>query len=414
MNLRALALTIVLAVPAAAQDDPARQLIERLTDDSIEERQKAARALADLGQKVVPLLQELTTAPDPELQSRARAILRAIAQNEILRKFYRPGPRVSFDLSGATVPEALEALAKQTGETHKLPAEGFGQDRVTLAVKDVTAWDALARLCESAPALTYSFDEEAISFARKRRPAYPSVRQGEFQVWLDAIQFTRDYEFTGTARENVVLGLNIGWERGLTPASVDARITDVLDEKGDPIPQANRGWFYPKVDAPKGRSKREEFRYMLPPGAAAPRRISRVKGSVVFSFPLAYEDAAIALDSSAPMTRVSNFTVAIRSIRNGPGTCAFDLVVTYPMTSGEGFPDRLPSQNLLVIDDTGAEHKVSSTRRGTSYGGQSFTIQEAVTVALPAGRVAAKVKIRVLKEILEKKVPFDFSDLPGE
>lgn len=409
------ALLLVLATLAPQADPRARELVERLADDSIEERQRAARVLAEMGSAVVPLLQELAEGSgDLERRSRARSILRSIAQNEVLRKFYRPGPKVTLDVENAPLTETLAALAAQAGDEFRFDPAVFSQDRVTLRARDVPAWEALAKLCEAAPALTFSFDGDALAFSRSKRPPHPVRRQGEFQVWMESIQFLRDYEFTGTVRETIVVALHTAWEKGVAPAGVDQLITDVLDEKGQPIPQTPRGWAYPRVDSPKGRSKREEFRFAMPAGVAAPSRLSRVKGVVTLSFPLAYEDAVIALDAAAPMTRVANFTVAVRNVRTAPGSCALDLIVTYPTAEGGGTPDRLPSQSVVVVDDKGAEHKAVTLPRGTSFGGQAFTIQQGVSVALPEGRVASKLKFRVLKEVLEKKIPFDFVDLPGD
>jgi hypothetical protein len=406
---------IVLALLPAVQADPrARELVERLSDDSIEERQRAARELAELGPAVAPLLQELLQSADLELRARARAVLRSIDQHQVLRKFYRPGPKVTLEAADAPLADVLASLARQAGDEFRFDPAAFAQDRVTFQAKSLGAWEALDRLCRAAPALTYAFEDEALTFQRKARPPYPVRREGEFQVLLESIQFLRDYEFSGTVRESVVLALHTAWERGVAPAGVDPVITDVLDEKGQPIPQTPRGWAMPRVDSPKGRSKREEFRYLMPAGAAAPARLSRVKGFVTLSFPLAYEDAAISLDAPAPMTRVANFTVAVRNVRALPAGCALDLVVTYPTGEGGGSPDRLPAQSVFVVDDQGGEHKVTTTPRGTSFGGQSFTIQQSVSAALPEGRTAAKLRFRVLKEVLEKKIPFDFTDLPGE
>jgi hypothetical protein len=67
-----------------------------------------------------------------------------------------------------------------------------------------------------------------------------------------------------------------------------------------------------------------------------------------------------------------------------------------------------------VVDDQGNTYRAKSSSRSQSYSGTSYTIQENLTVPFPEGRTAVALKMRVLKDVLEKRVQFEFSDLRVE
>jgi hypothetical protein len=76
--------------------------------------------------------------------------------------------------------------------------------------------------------------------------------------------------------------------------------------------------------------------------------------------------------------------------------------------------DRLPLSEIAIVDDKGGVSKAKTSSRSHSYSGTSYTIHENLNVPFPEGRTAATLKMRVLKDVLEKRVAFDFADIAVE
>ena len=91
------------------------------------------------------------------------------------------------------------------------------------------------------------------------------------------------------------------------------------------------------------------------------------------------------------------------------------MVVTSALGSGsEGMVDRLPFSEISILDDQGATQKAKTSSRSHSYSGTSYTIHENLTVPMPEGRTPATLQLRILKDVLEKRVPFEFDNIALE
>jgi hypothetical protein len=403
---------LLLAALLLPQDPRLRDLVEKLRDDSVEVRDRAAEELAALGRDAVPALEALRAGADSDFRGRLDAILRTIALQETLRKSYRPGAKLSVDHVDAPVADILADLARRSGDAFRFDAAAF-TGRATLRLRDATLWDALHGLSAAAP-LTWTVQEERLEFSAKPRPPFPSKRQAEFQVWLDSVAAIRELDFSGTPRESLAVGLNAAWERGIAPAAVELRITEALDAQGNSLLPPERSWYAPRSDPPKGRAIRIEPRYALAPGAEGLKAVARLRGHALFTFALGWEEASIELGAGQPSAKVGDFSVAVRGFRAQKSGAGFELVVSYPAGSGAGAVDRLPMRNVTLIDDQGGEHRIANSARSMAYGGAGFTVTENVFVPLPEGRGAVRLNFRILREVHEKRVGFDFRDLPLE
>lgn len=387
-------------------------LVERLRDEAPDVRAEAADRLRDLGAEALPALEPLRDASDPELRGRVRRLLREIGLDATLRLFYRPGRPVSLGLQDVPAAEAAKAWSEQAGEPVRIGPDGL-PGRVTLRAEAVPAWEALERLCRAAPALTWSIEGEDLVLEGRPRPPYPVRVQEEFVVWIDAIVYVRDDDFSAALKESFVVGLNTAWERGLKPLSVEPRVTAVLDADGRSLlPPAPRPWTPPRT-SPGPRRRRDEFRFTPAPNAQG-RPVDRLKGYVVATFPRAYEDLRVEVAGSSPTLRAGDVTVTIRHLRGTGAASSFQLVTTYALGTPDGSGERQPAQNVRVVDDRGAEHAATSAGRGVSYAGTACTIHENYNVALPPDRDVAAVKLRILKDVLEKRIDFDFAGLPSK
>lgn len=412
MKLAGLVLLLGCLVP---QEDPKlRELIERLTDDEIRVREKAAADLVDLGKAAVPALQRLSRSGDIEARSRAASVLQRIAESEVVSRHYRRGPRITIAADGATVASVLEELLRQSKDQFTYDPEEL-KDPITLNLKDATFWEAVESICRAAPTLTWEGDGTKLRFLRKARPPYPSKRQGEFTAWLDSITFNRDFDFTGNARSTFTILYSTAWESGIAPVGIDQRITEVLDEDGTNLMATERfGSYGGRMDIPKGRVRRDSAYAPLPQGMAGVKRFSRVRGHAVFYFPRAYQELTFDLQATPVPAQIDRLTIALRNFRLLKDACAFEVILTTNTTTGEPMLDRLPFSEIAVVDETGAEHRAQNSSRSQSFSGTSYTIHENLQVPFPDGRTPKTLRLRVLKDVMEKRLNFEFTDIPVE
>ncbi len=409
------ALALLLLAPALPQEDPRiRELLEHLSDDEIQVREKAAADLADLGQAAVPFLQRLSASADLELRSRALAILRRISEGEVVGRHWRKGPRITLVSDGAPVASVLEDLERQAGDSFQYDPMDL-RDPVVLSVKDVSFWDAVEALCRAAPALTWEGSGPSLRFLRKERPAYPSKRQGEFTVWLDGILFSRDFDFSGNSRSTFSITVACAWEARIAPVAIEQKITEVLDEDGANMMATDRVFVGgARMEAASGRVRKDAAWAPLPQGIAGVRRFSRVKGYAAFYFPRSYHDLSLDLVSTPVPVTLDRMTVAVHNFRVVKDAVTMELVLTSAVVAGEPVMDRLPIAEIVLVDDAGGEHRAPSSMRGHSFSGTSYTVHETLQIPLAEGRQAKTLKVRVLKDVMEKRVPFEFEDIRVE
>jgi hypothetical protein len=387
-----------------------RELIERLVDDDIGVREKAASDLAEFGKTAIPALEKARASSDIELRSRAASILRSIAENEIVGRHWHRGARISLDFDRAPVAKVLEELEKQARDKFKFDAAEL-QEPMTVRVKDATFWDALDAVCKAAPALTWDAEGDLLTFKAQRRPPYPAKRQGEFNVWLDAITYSRDYDFTGNPRTTFTMSVVSGWEAGIAPVAVEQKVTEVLDEDGVNLILPDRFSYGARLDMPKGRTRKDGVYLPIAQGAKTAKRFSRVRGTSTFYFPRAYEEVMVDLRGTVAPVTLDRLTVAVRNFRPLKDSCVCEVVLTAAMGANDGMIDRLPFSDIAIVDDQGGLNKARTSSRSHSYSGTSYTIHENLSVPFPEGRTAVSLKLRVLKDVMEKRIGFEFADI---
>ncbi|HEX7898295.1 MAG TPA: hypothetical protein VF950_11085 [Planctomycetota bacterium] len=379
------------------------ELTEKLSSEAIDAREEAAAALVELGPDAAPILERAAGARDAEGKGRIREILREIARDAVLRGAWRPARRVDAAWKDVPLSQALEAVATATGETFKGGAEIPGA--VTLDLRRATLWESLDALCRAAPALTWSLDGEAVVFKAAPRPPFPSVARDELLAWVDVVEYGRDIDFSGAAREWAVVGINLAWTAGLTPLATELRVTEVLDVAGRNL-LPNAGFRFsqpPKASAtPKARHRREESRMSLLAGA----RVDRIRGYGQLLFPRGYEEVKAAFGATAPI-KAGDAQVALRGGSSTRGACSFQAVITY---AGKANAPRLPPTEVMVIDDQGAEHPASLGRgQATSFTGTGWSIHQSYDATLPADRRPVAARLRLPKDVFERKLDFDFA-----
>jgi hypothetical protein len=406
------ALAVLLLIPLLPQQEPKiRDLIERLSDDEIRVREKAAADLVDLGKAAIPSLQRLALSGDLELRSRATTILRRISEGDVVGRHWKRGPRITLVSDGAPVASVLEDLERQAKDSFLFDPMDL-RDPVVLSVKDVSFWEAVDALCHAAPMLTWEGSGNSLKFLRKQRPPYPTKLQGEFTVWIDGITFSRDYDFTGNSRSSFSIVLATAWEAGIVPVAIEQKITEVLDDDGTNLMAGDRFGMFGRMDIPSGRVRKDSAYAPLPQGISEVRRFSKVKGYVAYYFPRSYQDLSLDLLSTPGPAVLDRVTITMHNFRVMKDAVALELALASTASPGEPMMDRLPASEIVIVDDQGEEHRAPTSTRGHSYSGTSYTVHEHVQVPFPDGRQAKTLKLRVLKDVMEKRMPFEFEGIP--
>src|SRR5947207_3273881 len=95
--IRALALALLLC---AAQDDLSKKIddiVPRLSDDSIDVRDRAVQALVDLGPSAIPLLRKRAAELGAETQGRLIEACNRIESRNTLAKYLPPLKKVTLE-----------------------------------------------------------------------------------------------------------------------------------------------------------------------------------------------------------------------------------------------------------------------------------------------------------------------------
>jgi hypothetical protein len=131
--------------------DRLTQLIVQLGSDQFAEREAATRELSALGPVALDSLRRASEAEDPELQRRARKLLRQVEKRLTADQLLEP-KRIRLVYRDTPVTEAVADLARSTGLPVRIAGDPapLAERRLSLDTGDTTLWDALAQFCRKA------------------------------------------------------------------------------------------------------------------------------------------------------------------------------------------------------------------------------------------------------------------------
>ena len=144
-------LIFLVALGQTPEPNPdAAALVEKLGSASYAERE-ASKSLENLGSKALPALRSSLKSKDPEVRSRARAMINKIEGNLLLQE-----SSVRLDFKDASLEQIVKSISKQVGFEVGLGgmAPRFGETTVgnrTITLSEprpVPFWKAIDRLCE--------------------------------------------------------------------------------------------------------------------------------------------------------------------------------------------------------------------------------------------------------------------------
>jgi len=127
------------------------EYVRQLGHDKFAKREAAKRALEGIGAPALEVLKRACTDEDPEVQRRARELVRVIEQR-VERDLVLQPTMVQLSFRDASIPEAVAELARQSGYSILLGSEpaGLVKQKLTLHTGKLSFWEALDRLCEHA------------------------------------------------------------------------------------------------------------------------------------------------------------------------------------------------------------------------------------------------------------------------
>ena len=241
---------VVVGSLAAAADDPvaaARQQIERLVGDlsavDADKQAAAEKQLIQLAAKgdekvaraVLAALPAIRDEMPKPLQERLARAAKAIRTELALRTI--AVSRVTLDLDDAPLDEALESLAKQTGNRLADAREKFGQQagpivekRVTLHVRDELFWSTADKLLDAVQMSPYALSgEESLAIVDRDKGELRrfgrGVYSGPFRVEATDVVAKRGQRNPDDS--SLQVQLEWSWEPRLQPLALVQKCVDV-------------------------------------------------------------------------------------------------------------------------------------------------------------------------------------------
>ena len=224
---------VVWTILGATPDGDVRDLVERLGSPRYAEREEAAAALERAGREARPVLVEALNSRDPEVRSRASALLAKIESDLMTRPTL-----VALDFEGRPLEEVVRILGERADialslEVNHLP--GWTTRPITLVSPEpVPFWTAIDSLCREA-GLQYNASSHGAG--RGRAPVFrlmpgqltsgPVSDSGPFRTSLLSAHFQRDVML---ARHSAIITVPPGLGQGLIPADPAAGVAPVHEQ----------------------------------------------------------------------------------------------------------------------------------------------------------------------------------------
>lgn len=246
MRLLLLALALFAAAPQDGLDRKVAELVQKLTDDSIDARDQAVRGLADLGTAVIPVLQKAMQKLEGEARGRVEEAIATIRSRDTLAQTLPPLKTVTLEHRNRPAREALEEIAKQAGVAVVI-AEEVAKEAVSVSLKEATVFEAVDAVCRAHGQLLLQkqLDEQPFGFGGGRPAAkskllvvagavvpFPTAYVRHYRIRVSEVGLTRVNNFQGT-QSTGSLEVGLEWESGVSPRScIKFEITELRDDKG--------------------------------------------------------------------------------------------------------------------------------------------------------------------------------------
>lgn len=213
-------------------DQSARDLIGRLRSEKLEEREDAARKLADLGSSARPELDRASRDSDPEIRGRVKQVVEEMDRRKRILGV-RPAPiRLTPELKDEPLSEAVLKLLNPFGLRGAVDGNDLATRRISVALKEATLWEVLQALRAKA---NITFDvgnicEERLDFEEERpsRKGRPFVDHGDTRVFLD-LRMTRASEDRSAG---MLVMVSVALPVGSSPRAGTVEQPRLVDQQG--------------------------------------------------------------------------------------------------------------------------------------------------------------------------------------
>jgi len=222
--------------PAEELSVRVRELVLRLDDDAMAEREAAEKALTDLGSDVLNLLPSVTPNTPAEVKERLGRIREAL-EKAAAEAVIAP-TRVSLE-GEMSVTAAFRAFEDQTDNR----VVGFQRREgdVSVSIKDATYWEALDQLLDEADLSINPFGGEPHAIEVVARPEGQLPRsagadyRGVFR--FEAIRLEARRELRNPTVDTLRLTISVTWEPRISAIAFRQPLDQIeaVSELGDPI-----------------------------------------------------------------------------------------------------------------------------------------------------------------------------------
>ncbi|HEV3029121.1 MAG TPA: hypothetical protein VG457_16200, partial [Planctomycetota bacterium] len=199
---------------------------------------------------------------------------------------------------------------------------------------------------------------------------------------------------------------DVSWEKGARPWRVSARITDLVDEKGDELSGSEPEAILTSI-APDAIHQELALEVPHGPGPQA-TKLSRLKVEILFEFPLRYAEVRLPVADGKlpPPAECPEFSVRLNRMDRREGALVAGLTLTLGATPPEG---ELMSESIVLRDRKGNDHPAMITE-GPQVPENETTYEVTFADAPEAGHVA-EIVIRIPAEVHREKLDVDLKDI---
>ncbi len=398
---------------AAAIDisEEVRVLVRQLDADSLEQREKAEKALIDLGPDVLAHLPQVAARTAAEVKVRLERITQTLEKK--LSESTAETTRIT--LSGAmTLDAALEAIEKQTGNKF-LGVRGTDEE-LQLNEDDQPFWPVVDRLLDAADVAVQPYGSSNNAIELMARAENQSGRfghatyRGPFRFETVRLQASRDLRNPDV--EGLLIATEVAWEPRLTPISVGIAMADLAieDDNGQSIAVSNPEARSSAAVQPNLSAVELEIGLQLPPRTA--KKIGKIKGTCDVMMPGRVETFEFPPLGGARETqlRKAGVTVVLEGVRKNQ-----DLYEVRMRVQFDNAGNALESHRNWIFDND-AYLKDDAGKRVDSIG-QRTTRQEQNAVGIaylfdlskPPGSYQFVYRTPTL--ILRRRVPFELTEI---
>lgn len=399
----------------AMQDESALEtLILQLDDEDIRSREEAVLELSTHGEQALDALRPVLAQSSLESRLRAQDAVDRIQRELRIRKVLTEPELV--DLRGKEQP--LEDLVLELGRRSRLSLSlraGLGRRSVTMTRGPMTPLEALDVLCAQSGCDWSYVSPHIVEIRDGRRGAGPASYSGRFRFTLPHLERLRSI-CGDIPSDTICLRVEADHEHGIAPVVPPVIVIEkVVDDRGNVLaPQSEiPAWvtvpFHPDEELADPEHAFRSSPLLVPGFAPGAQRLASVSGYALYEFALA--EAIVDVPQIDTMAWVQRNALEIGVFAPLPGTVEIRIQSADGTALARG---ALNVAGIRIIDCDGKEHRASFRAMAiTDHSTPEASCLHYLILFDEYGRSEARsVRLPLVTERYEKKVPFSFTDIP--